>query len=281
MAWDEPDLLQNVKRVSPWLVELVSNVPSIHLSTFSPPRKKLRIPQPPDFPHFMPPLIANHIPGSIQGARHNPQFGFDHYHHQLQQQQQQYFNQIQSLPFGPPRFPPRFMGTAQETEGNENASCLLTIGNICNSKTSLQAEKKPVFSLFGQPIFTEQQLSDSSSGDTVANQSDSSVVVQNGPVSSSSDEAGPLFKDQSSEFGLETGHCKIFMESEDVGRTLDLAAFHSYEELHRKLADMFCVEKSVMLNNLIYRTTTGAVKHTGDEPFRYFELSCYTICIMH
>ncbi|KAI3799714.1 hypothetical protein L1987_35013 [Smallanthus sonchifolius] len=276
VAWDEPDLLQNVKRVSPWLVELVSNVPPIHLSPFSPPRKKLRIPQPPDFPLLsMPPMITNHIPTSIQGARHNPQFGFDHHLHQ----QQQYFNKIQSFPFGSP-FGPRFMGTPQETEENENASCLLTIGNISNSKTSLKADKKPMFVLFGQPIFTQQQLSDSSSGDTVANQSDGSVVVQNGPVESSSEEAGPLIKDLSSEFGLETGHCKIFMESEDVGRTVDLAAFHSYEELHRKLADMFCVEKSVMLNNLIYRTTSGAVKHTGDEPFSEFSKTAQRLTIV-
>ncbi|MFS8012486.1 putative transcription factor ARF family [Helianthus anomalus] len=276
VAWDEPDLLQNVKRVSPWLVELVSNVPSIHLSPFSPPRKKLRI-QPPDFPLLsMPPMITNHIPASIQGAR---QFGYDHHLHQ-----QQYLNKIQSFPFGLPRFPPRSMGISQEAQANkfenENASCLLTIGNVSNSKASLKSEKKPTFLLFGQPIFTEQQLSDSSSGDTVANQSDGSVVVQNGPVESSSEEAGPWFKDLSSEFGHETGHCKVFMESEDVGRTLDLAAFHSYEELHRKLADMFCVEKSVMLNNLIYRTTSGSVKHTGDEPFSEFSKTAQRLTIV-
>ncbi|KAD7480015.1 hypothetical protein E3N88_03151 [Mikania micrantha] len=279
VAWDEPDLLQNVKRVSPWLVELVSNVPSVHLSPFSPPRKKLRIPQAPDFPILsMPPMITNHIPASIQGARHNPQIGFDH--RQQQQQHQQYFNNIQSFPFGLPRLLPRFTSTPQETQGSENASCLLTIGNINNSKTSFKAGEKPRFVLFGQPIFTEQQLSDTSSGDTVANQSDGSVVVQEGPVETSSDEAGPLLKDLSFEFRLETGHCKVFMESEDVGRTLDLASFRSYEELHRKLADMFCVEKSVMLNNLIYRTTSGAVKHTGDEPFSEFSKTAQRLTLV-
>ncbi|XP_076895777.1 auxin response factor 16-like [Bidens hawaiensis] len=268
VAWDEPDLLQNVKRVNPWLVELVSSVPSIHLSPFSPPRKKLRIQQPPNFPLLS--MITNHIPASIQGARHNPQYGYDLHQHQQQHQQQQYFNKIQSFPFGSPIFPSRFMGTAQETE---NTSCLLTIGDISNLKTGLKAEKKPTFVLFGQPIFTEQQLSDSSSGETVANQSDGSVVVQNGPVESSSDEASPWF-------GHETGHCKIFMESEDVGRTLDLASFNSYEELQNKLTDMFCVEKAVMLNNLIYRTTSGAVKHTGDEPFSEFSKTAQRLTIV-
>ncbi|KAL0390531.1 UNVERIFIED_CONTAM: Auxin response factor 22 [Sesamum calycinum] len=50
VTWDEPDLLQNVKCVNPWLVEMVSNMPVLHLSPFSPPRKKLRLPHHPDFP---------------------------------------------------------------------------------------------------------------------------------------------------------------------------------------------------------------------------------------
>ena len=86
MSWDEPDLLHNVKRVSPWLVESVSNMPIINLLSFSPPRKKLRLPQHPDFSfdsqflvlsllgNLLGPnnplcyLIDNALPG-IQGAR--------------------------------------------------------------------------------------------------------------------------------------------------------------------------------------------------------------------
>ncbi|XWS28974.1 hypothetical protein CRYUN_Cryun25bG0117100 [Craigia yunnanensis] len=91
VTWDEPDLLQNVKRVSPWLVELVSNMPAIHLSPFSPPRKKLRLPQLLDFPldrQFPMPsfsgnplgpssplrCLSDNTPAGIQGARHT-QFG--------------------------------------------------------------------------------------------------------------------------------------------------------------------------------------------------------------
>ncbi|XP_037442978.1 disease resistance protein RGA5-like isoform X2 [Triticum dicoccoides] len=50
VTWDEPDLLQNFKRVSPWLVELVSNIPAIHLAPFLPPPKKLFVPFYPDLP---------------------------------------------------------------------------------------------------------------------------------------------------------------------------------------------------------------------------------------
>ncbi|KAI3751495.1 hypothetical protein L2E82_22583 [Cichorium intybus] len=54
--------------------------------------------------------------------------------------------------------------------------------------------KKPSFVLFGQPILTEQQLAD----DVAPNVSDGSVVLQNGPVETSSDEAGPWSKQKKS-----------------------------------------------------------------------------------
>ncbi|XAR62630.1 hypothetical protein NMG60_11017465 [Bertholletia excelsa] len=42
ISWDEPEVLQNVKRVSPWQVEYVMSAPPLH-STF-PPTKKFRVP---------------------------------------------------------------------------------------------------------------------------------------------------------------------------------------------------------------------------------------------
>ncbi|KAL8486040.1 hypothetical protein ACS0TY_022954 [Phlomoides rotata] len=50
VTWDEPDLLQNVKCVNPWLVELVPNMPILNLSPFPPPSKKLQLPNHQDFP---------------------------------------------------------------------------------------------------------------------------------------------------------------------------------------------------------------------------------------
>ncbi|KAD6796216.1 hypothetical protein R6Q59_019955 [Mikania micrantha] len=165
VSWDEPDLLQNVKRVSPWLVELVTNMPTIHLS---PPRKKLRLPQPPDFPLNSSLITNNHIPTSIQGARHNnPQIG------------------SQSFPFGFLNHDPLRTVIETTNETNGNTSCLLTqVDNCLNKNDDEKDKKKPVFMLFGQPILTERQLSESWSGD-------GSVVLHNGPVESSSDEAGP------------------------------------------------------------------------------------------
>lgn len=241
VAWDEPELLQNVKRVNPWLVELVASMPAIHLSPFSPPRKKLRVP---DYPMLT-------MPPSIQGARHISQFGLD-----------------PRLPFNP--FPNGFtnhdsLRRFPFQERHENVSCLLTIGNN-NPKVELkkkneETKKKPMFVLFGQPILTEQQLSESVSGDT---DGDGSVVLQNDSVRSSSEEDGPWVKN---------GHCKVFLESEDMGRTLDLTALNSYEELYRDLATMFGLEKSEISSNLIYLNGAGAIKHTGDEPFRYLSFN--------
>jgi hypothetical protein len=112
-------------------------------------------------------------------------------------------------------------------------------------------------------------------------------------MENSSDERSTWYKDhQKTDLGLETDHCKVFLESEDIGRTLDLSVLGSYEELHRKLASMFGIESSEMLSNVLYRDAAGATKHAGDEPFRYphsipflhvtffFFLACfiYTVC---
>jgi hypothetical protein len=52
------------------------------------------------------------------------------------------------------------------------------------------------------------------------------------------------------------------------GRTLDLSVLGSYDELYRRLANMFGIERPDMLSHVLYRDATGAVKQTGDEPFR-------------
>lgn len=89
-----------------------------------------------------------------------------------------------------------------------------------------------------------------------------SAINQNGTLDNlSSDRWG-------SNLALESGHCKVFMESEEIGRTVDLSIFGSYEELYGQLADMFGVKKAKLMSHVLYRDAAGALKHTGDEPFR-------------
>ncbi|XP_012093265.2 auxin response factor 16 [Jatropha curcas] len=300
VAWDEPDLLQNVKCVSPWLVELVSNMPAIHLSPFSPPRKKLRLPQPPDFPllgHFPMPsftsnplnsnsplcCVSDNIPAGIQGARH-AQYGLS--------SADLHFNKLQSSPFPVgfqqldcaaqfSRIPScKVLGN---TENNDDISCLLTMGNPTTASSKENSETKtPHILLFGQLIFTDQQSFQSCSGDTNGNSSsdgnpEKMINLSDGPVSAfhqaiplenSSDEGSPWY--QKTDLSLETGHCKVFRESDDLGRTLDLSVFGSYEELYGKLANMFGVKRSDMFSSVLYRDAAGATKHAGDEPFSEF-----------
>ncbi|KAL5733499.1 hypothetical protein ACOSQ2_033191 [Xanthoceras sorbifolium] len=302
VAWDEPDLLQNVKRVSPWLVELVSSIPAIHLSTFSPPRKRLRLPEHPDFPLInqvpMPsfsrnpvmissPLgcITDSIPAGIQGARH-AQYGpslSDLHFNKLQSGQFPVGFQHHHHPTPPPRIPSCNFLT--DTETNDNISCLLTMGNSTQSFKENNETKTPHILLFGQLILPQPNSSQSCSGDTIGNSSSvgnlektaissdgsGSAVHQNVPLENSSDGGSPWCKDhQKSDIGLETGHCKVFMESEDLGRTLNLSVLGSYEELYRKLANMFGIESSEMFSNVLYRDAAGSIKHTGDEPFSEF-----------
>ncbi|GLT70138.1 hypothetical protein SLA2020_422350 [Shorea laevis] len=300
VQWDEPDLLQNVKRVNPWLVELVSNIPPIHLNAFS-PRKRMRLPQQPDFlfnqfpvpPFSGNPLgsssplscITDNIPAGIQGARH-VQFGLC--------PSDLHFNKLQAglFPVGfqqvdhaapPYRNPTEKLFS--EKENNGNASCLLRIGNPPQSLEGNNEGKTSHILLFGKLIATDQQSSQSCSGDTLGNSlsegnTEKTGVSSNGsglalrknpPLENSSDEGSPWCKGhKKADLDLETGHCKVFMESEDVGRTLDLSVLGSYEELYGKLVNMFGIENSEMLSGVIYLDATGSVKHTGDEPFSEF-----------
>ncbi|KAJ6895270.1 auxin response factor 18-like [Populus alba x Populus x berolinensis] len=305
VAWDEPDLLQNVKRVSPWLVELVSNMPVIHLSPFSPPRKKSRFPQQLDFPldlQFRLPsfsgnplgpssplcCLSDNTPAGIQGARH-AQFG-------ISLSDIQFNNKLQSGMFlsNLQRFNPRSRNSETyltgHTNSNENISCLLTMGNSNQNLEKSDNVKKHQFLLFGQPIVIEQHISHSCSADAVSqdinerNSSDESsnkekisdvLLSAHGKKIPQVKSCGTGFSwhqslHNTSEIGKDTGPCKVFLESEDVGWTLDLSALCSYEELHGKLANMFGIERSDMSSHVLYRDATGAVKQIGDEPFSVF-----------
>ncbi|KAK7279343.1 hypothetical protein RJT34_24392 [Clitoria ternatea] len=320
VTWDEPDLLQNVRRVSPWLVELVSNMPAIHLSPFSPPRKKLRLPQHPDF------LLDGQIPlptfpGNLLGPRNTSPFGClpestpagmqgaRHAHYGISLSDL-HLNKMQSGLFPAGFSPPDHAATPMRISSNllfqkpsmsENVSCLLTMTNSSQSSKKLDDKKTPQLVLFGQKILTEQQMSLSSSGDTlspvptgnclsdgnadkVTNFSDGSgsALYQHSLHERSSCERFHWYRDnrQESEASLETGHCKVFMESDDVGRTMDLSLLGSYEELYRKLADMFGIQKFEMLSHVLYRDTAGAVKHIGDEPFSDFTKTARRLTIL-
>ncbi|KAF7820137.1 auxin response factor 18-like [Senna tora] len=232
VVWDEPDLLQNVKCVNPWLVELVSNMPTFHLSPFSPPRKKSRFLQHPDFPLInqlpMPPfsgnllnqtnspcnIQGNYSPAGIQGARH-AQFGLSPCDFP--------FNKLQSdmLLGGFPRLdhvvqsarPPR--GAYKSSSmNNADISCLLTVGNPGPSLKEPVEAKAPHILLFGQLIRTEQQTSNSSCASTTANSSSegnsqkasnvvsdgsASALHQNSQTENSSEGGSPSwYKDQQS-----------------------------------------------------------------------------------
>ncbi|KAK9079304.1 hypothetical protein SSX86_000975 [Deinandra increscens subsp. villosa] len=277
VTWDEPDLLQNVKRVNPWLVELVSTMPAIHMSPFSPPRKKCRPSQHPDFamesqmpipipalcgPHShlfngpttgpfgyqLPKNLNPHHPASMQGARHT-RYGLSLSDIQLN-------NKLGSgsglgLGFHPattkPSHPNAFFSS--KPAQSEPVSCRLTIGNSTTSSKEPVTPKTSRFLLFGQPILTEQQISESTN------------VSGSGSGSGSGREI---------DMNLDTGHCKVFMESEDVGRTLDLSLLDSYDELCEKLGNMFKIEGSITLDRVHYWEVTGTRKQIGDEPFGEF-----------
>ncbi|KAJ1376069.1 PB1 domain [Sesbania bispinosa] len=140
--------------------------------------------------------------------------------------------------------------------------------------------KPPQLVLFGQTILTEQQISLNNSVDTVSNGNNAD---NNNKMTKFSDGSKCIAQKcfQENVASLEkTGHCKVFMESEDVGRTMDLSLLGSYDELYRKLADMFGIQKSEVLSHVLYRDITGAVKHIGDENFSDFTKTARRLTIL-
>ncbi|KAL3530563.1 hypothetical protein ACH5RR_009885 [Cinchona calisaya] len=296
VTWDEPDLLQNVKRVSPWLVELVANMPVIHLSPFSPPRKKLRA-QHSDFPmdgQFPMPsfsgnplgpssplcCLSDNISAGIQGARH-AQLGVPLSDLHLSNKMH-----LGMLTPGLQRLDPLAKISdgfiRGHLDGSDDISCLLTMGNSNQKLEKTNSVKTSGFLLFGQPILTEQQMSHGCSSDVVSQVGKSSscgislkaeTFAIDQKVHPNSFPNPGYFWNQgchAAELSLDTGHCKVFLESEDVGRTLDLSILGSYEELYKKLSSMFTIERSEMEGHVFYRDATGALKQTGDEPFSEF-----------
>lgn len=165
---------------------------------------------------------------------------------------------------------------------SENISCLLSMGCATAKPEKTDDVKTPRFVLFGQPILTEQQMSSDCSSEvaskaTEGNISSGGTPWRTGCFSLDREDLPKNFSGSqflwkqgyhASDLSLDTGHCKVFLESEDVGRTLDLSVLGSYEELYERLEDMFGIDRSEMLSHVYYRDAAGAVKQAGDEPFR-------------
>ncbi|QHO44235.1 hypothetical protein HN51_009704 [Arachis hypogaea] len=207
VVWDEPELLQHVKCVNPWLVELVSDIPTYHLSPFSPTRKKPRflhnqdfhlinnqLPIMPGFPsnysysndnH----LVMNHSSKSlmmniqennsiagIQGARHAQLLDLSPsdypFFNKLPSQSQ---SQSQSQSHNMHLISPPYCGTYKNN--NADISCLLSVGNSShnlkeehNEEVKSSSPPSHIF-LFGQLIHTEQHCSNGGSSSSNGNNS--------------------------------------------------------------------------------------------------------------
>lgn len=135
--------------------------------------------------------------------------------------------------------------------------------------TKSQNRKEVPFVLFGQEIHTAKQISVTCSSETVSTRHTVNSSDESGFFPNRNDarerSSSKWFQ---SELNIEPDHCKVFMESEDVGRTLNLSLLGSYEELHMKLASMFRVEIAEIAKHIHYLDDTGSVRQLGEEPFR-------------
>jgi hypothetical protein len=70
------------------------------------------------------------------------------------------------------------------------------------------------------------------------------------------------------EGSITSPHFKVSMEGDEVGRTLELSWFNTYDELYSRLAAMFSVSQSQLQGCVVYRDVRGSIRRIGDEPFR-------------
>ncbi|KAK6126177.1 hypothetical protein DH2020_040058 [Rehmannia glutinosa] len=225
VEWDayELPMNQNVKRISPWQVEIME-LPQDTLSAFS------------NNP-FLGPFIdlivrlSNNAPAGMQGVRHDAQYG-------LSSSNLPNLGNIQSnlLPLSFLSFDPSSQPTAPSNPiiskpgGNENMSRLRDSAHVSKKlKKSDNNKKAPKFMLFGRSIHTEEQTSSMSPSshtilNTVGNTSDGSGLDLN----RNDRPEGSLCE----EFQTELGYfCKVFTQSEDEILTVDLSSLGSYKEL--------------------------------------------------
>ncbi|KAG2249624.1 hypothetical protein Bca52824_089252 [Brassica carinata] len=203
--------------------------------------------------------VLDNVPVGLQGARHN---AHQYYGLSSSDLHHYYLNRPPPPPPPPSSAPP--LGLRNIDSRNEKGFCFLTMGTSPGSDTE---SKKSHIVLFGKLILPEEQKG---STDVEKTQISSGGSNQNCVAGSSSEEGSPCSNKAHDALGVETGHCKVFMESDDVGRTLDLSVLGSYEELSMKLSDMFGIQKSEMLSSVLYRDASGAIKYPGKEPFSEF-----------
>ncbi|GMP47155.1 hypothetical protein CsSME_00015045 [Camellia sinensis var. sinensis] len=223
VTWDEPEVLQNVKRVNPWQVEYVVPTPPIH-STY-PPAKKLRFSQnsvlPTDgegdlfFPitglnnsmirNLNPSLMNyNSFPAGMQGARQDPfcvsslsNFTSENNHHMC----------------------------GDKLVGNNMTPKLKTVStelNIGSSQTdNLSPDSQSSVHFFGNDLVGKQGCNSSTKVSLGSFQLFGKIIHTKDPVENGFDDAGCT----------EDKGCKMFKEADGMKNSLDLSLTCPYTNL--------------------------------------------------
>ncbi|KAL2897372.1 Auxin response factor 18 [Bienertia sinuspersici] len=246
VAWDEPELLQNVKRVNPWSVETVASIPTMHMSPFSPPRKKARLlhHQIPEIPcanqgPIRPFSSNNHSYSTSSSSSSSSLFGLaEEVHHagvqgarhaHFRQFLSEHINKVNysSLLSNPNGHELKLISSAKKPNVRENIPSFLTMATLKDGPTP--KAMTPKFMLFGKPILTKEQMSECSSSGSKQTTSDNNFTddINSKTLKSSS--------------GLDF-QCKAsFMGSEDAGRTA--LSLGSCDGLYKKIAQRVWQEK--------------------------------------
>ncbi|KAK9270941.1 hypothetical protein L1049_026529 [Liquidambar formosana] len=234
VTWDEPEVLQNVKRVSPWQVEYL--VPTPPLQTPFPPLKRFRVPPSPGllsdgegelYPmtgltdtmmrQFSPSLLNfNTFPAGMQGARHYP------FHtSSLSNFISEDTHQTRTDDFFGNNVGPKF----------KNVTTELNIGS--SQSDNLSPDSQSSVHSFGTDLIGNRGSNSSAKVGISSFQLFGKIIYMKEPVDSGFDDVGYMEDDGS----------KGYKETDGVNDPLDLTLTDSYTKLLNKL-DVQCQSTS-------------------------------------
>ncbi|XP_042506897.1 auxin response factor 17-like [Macadamia integrifolia] len=224
VTWDEPEVLQNVKKVSPWQVELIATTPP--LQTPFPPTKKLRVSQNPDF--LTPTEGGLYFPmagltNSMMGNLSQPLFGYNSLPVSMQGARQDSYY-VSSLS--------NFVSNNSRQMGYDNlygnvapkSSCVsteLNIGSASQSDNSSPNSQSSVH-FFGTELLVNRNRNTTTKSGVCSFQLFGQIIQTNQPVESGSDDVGCSEDDGS----------KGYKEIEGINNLLDPSPSCSYNNLY-------------------------------------------------
>ncbi|XP_042505046.1 auxin response factor 17-like [Macadamia integrifolia] len=229
VTWDEPEVLQNVKKVSPWQVELIATTPP--LQTPFPPTKRLRVPQNLDlltdgerslyYPmeeltnsmmgNLSPSLFSyNSFPAGMQGARQESYYVSSLSNFVSNSSHRMYTDHLHGNMAPKSSESTEFDHLHGNMAPKSSVSTELNIGSTSQSDNSSPHSQSSVH-FFATELFNNRKCSSTTKSGVASFQLFGKLIQTNQPVERGFDDVGCSVDDG----------CKVYKESEGINNPMN------------------------------------------------------------